>query len=202
MLILETPRLILRHLEPDDLDALFALYRDPEIRRYFPDGTRTRDQTREELEWFLNSHPKFPELGLWATVEKRGGALLGRCGLLPWEIDGRSEVELAFLIDKTRWSEGFATEASHAIIEHAHIALHIQRLICLIMPGNVASVRVAQKVGMSFEREHQDEFGHCLIYSMALTESRAQDRLQVLKATAANREPDDIVQHRPQLLHK
>lgn len=168
MLILETPRLLLRHLEPNDLEALFALYRDPEIRRYFPDGTRTLDQTREELEWFLNGHPKFPELGLWATVDKRSGNFLGRCGLLPWEIDGRHEVELAFLIDKTRWSEGFATEASRAIIEHARTNLQIQRLICLITPGNEASVRVTQKVGMSFEREHLDEFGLCQIYSMAL----------------------------------
>ncbi len=174
MLILETPRLVLRHLEPNDLGALFALYRDPEIRRYFPDGTRTLDQTREELEWFLKGHPKFPELGLWATLEKRSGAFLGRCGLLPWEIDGRQEVELAFLIDKARWSEGFATEASHAITDHARDRLHLQRLICLITPGNAASVRVALKVGMSFEREHLDEFGLCHIYSMALTNSSAQ----------------------------
>jgi RimJ/RimL family protein N-acetyltransferase len=173
MLILETPRLLIRHLVPGDLDALFALYRDPDVRRYFPDGARTLDQTREELDWFLNGHPKFPELGLWATVEKRGGAFLGRCGLLPWEIDGRDEVELAFLIGKTRWSEGFATEASHAIIEHARVALHIQRLICLIMPGNTASIRVAQKVGMSFEREHVDEFGLSHIYSMVQTDSAA-----------------------------
>lgn len=83
MIILETPRLLLRHLEPDDLDALFMLYRDPDIRRYFPDGTRTLDQTREELEWFLKGHPEFPELGLWAALEKRSGAFLGRCGLLP-----------------------------------------------------------------------------------------------------------------------
>ena len=177
MLILETPRVLLRHLETNDLDALFALYRDPEIRRYFPDGTRTFDQTREELEWFLKGHPKFPELGLWATVEKRSGAFLGRCGLLPWEIDGRHEVELAFLIDKARWSDGFATEVSHAIIDHARETLQIQRLICLITPGNAASVRVALKVGMSFEREHMDEFGLCHIYSMALTNSSAQGYL-------------------------
>ena len=44
MVILETPRLVLRHLEPSDLDALAALYSDAEIRRYFPDGTRTRSR--------------------------------------------------------------------------------------------------------------------------------------------------------------
>ncbi len=48
MKILETPRLILRHLLPGDLDSLFALYRDPEIRRYFPEGTLTYEETKEE----------------------------------------------------------------------------------------------------------------------------------------------------------
>jgi ribosomal-protein-alanine N-acetyltransferase len=168
MVILETPRISLRHLVPEDLDALFALYRDPEMRRYFPDGTRTREETRQELEWFLHGHPRFPELGLWAAVERSSGNFLGRCGLLPWEIDGRHEVELAFLIDRSRWCEGLATEAAAAIVGYAADALHLTRLICLITPGNAASVRVARKIGMSFERELVDELGRCNIYSLSL----------------------------------
>ena len=173
MIILETPRLVLRHLEPRDLDALFALYRDPEIRRYFPDGTQTLEQTAEELEWFENGHPRFPELGLWATVERATGAFLGRCGLLPWEIGGRHEVELAFLIDKARWREGFASEAAGAIVEYARVKLRLERLICLILPGNVASAAVATKVGMTFERDLHDRFGHCHVYSRRLAASAA-----------------------------
>ncbi len=61
MIILETKRLILRHLEPRDLDSLFALYSDPDVRRYFPEGTLTYEETKEELEWFLNGHPKHQE---------------------------------------------------------------------------------------------------------------------------------------------
>ncbi len=167
-MILETPRLALRRLLPEDLDALFALYRDPDVRRYFPDGTRTLEETRLELEWFLHGHPKHPELGLWATIERSTGAFLGRCGLLPWQIEGRHEVELAFLIDKSRWREGFASEAAAAIVAHAGNVLRLERLICLIMPGNMASAGVARKVGMSFERELTDDFGLCHIYSRAL----------------------------------
>jgi RimJ/RimL family protein N-acetyltransferase len=165
MIILETPRLTLRHLVAEDLNSLFELYRDPEVRRYFPDGTLSRQSTQQELEWFQNGHPNHPELGLWATVERSSGTFLGRCGLLPWEIDGKQEVELAYLIDKSRWGEGFATEAAIAISGHARRVLGIQRLICLIMPGNVASIRVAQKAGMEFERELVDERGLCHIYS-------------------------------------
>lgn len=61
---LETPRLRLRRLLFNDLDALCKLYRDPGIRRYFPEGVLSREETKEELEYFLHGHPKHPELGL------------------------------------------------------------------------------------------------------------------------------------------
>jgi hypothetical protein len=77
-------------------------------------------------------------------------------------------VELAFLIDKSRWGEGLATEAASNIIDYARSQLGLSRLICLIVPGNVASKRVAEKVGMSFEREHEDELGRCHIYACSL----------------------------------
>lgn len=168
MVILETPRLQLRHLVPQDLDALFRLYKDPEIRRYFPDGTRTLEETREELAWFEHGHPAHPELGLWATVERESGELIGRCGLLPWTIADEPEVELAYLIDKAHWRKGLATEASRGIVEYARTRLRLKRLICLIMPDNTASAGVARNVGMQFEREYTDEFGLCHIYAMRL----------------------------------
>jgi len=55
--VLETERLRLREFRPSDLAPLFELYRDPEIRRHFPDGMRTYEQTREELEWFSRGEP-------------------------------------------------------------------------------------------------------------------------------------------------
>ena len=168
MIVLQTPRLTLRHLEPSDLQPLFELYRDPEVRRYYPDGTRTHEETREELEWFLHGHPRYPELGLWATVERSGGAFLGRCGLLPWTIDGVHEVELAYLIDKRRWGEGLASEAARGIVAYARDVLRLRRLIALVTPGNDASARVAIKVGMAFERETTDEYGPCHIYARSL----------------------------------
>ena len=168
MKILETPRLLLRHFEPEDLDALYALYRDPEIRRYFPDGTKTREETEEELIWFSDGHPLRPELGLWATIEKSSGQFLGRCGLLPWTIGGAPEVEFAFLIDKRRWGQGFASEAAEGIVAHARDKLGLSRLICLILPGNERSAGAARKVGMTFEREYTDAFGLCHLYARDL----------------------------------
>lgn len=153
MIILETDRLILRHLVMDDLNDLFALYSDPEIRKYFPEGVLNLEDTREELEWHMNGHPRHPELGLWATIHKETGKFIGRCGLLPWEIDDQLEVEIAYLLDKSFWHQGLATEAARGLLQYGFEHLKLNRLICLIDPENVASQRVAERTGMTLERK-------------------------------------------------
>ena len=166
MKILETKRLLLRHPVPEDLEAYFALYHDPEMRRYFPDGTLTLEETREEVEWYLNGHPHHPELGLWATLHKESGQFIGRCGLLPWTIDGRFEVEIAYMIDKSYWRQGLGTEAAAGIRDYAFEQLGLTRLICLIDEQNQASIRVAEKIGMAFEKEGRDELGPFHLYAL------------------------------------
>jgi ribosomal-protein-alanine N-acetyltransferase len=164
-IILETKRLVLRHQVLTDLDALWALYCDPEITRYIPDAPKTYAEAREELEWFLNGHPKHPELGLWATIHKETGNFIGRCGLLPWTIDGQPEVEVAYTIAREYWGQGLATEAAQSILDYGFERLHLSRLICLIDAENIASQKVAQKIGMIYEKEGMDETGPFLVYS-------------------------------------
>ncbi len=173
MKILETERLLLRRLVPSDLDALFALYSDQETRQYFPEGRLTYEETKEELEWFLNGHPEHPELGLWATIYKPTNQFIGRCGLLPWTIDEREEVEVAYLLDKAYWRQGLGSEAAQAIARYGFEQLHLSRLICLIDRENQASQKVAQHIGMTFEKEGVDEVGPFLLYSISKQASQA-----------------------------
>lgn len=164
--ILETQRLLLRNFVLGDLDRLFAFYSDPEVIRYIPDAPRTYEETKEELEWFMHGHPKFPELGLWATIHKETGEFIGRCGLLPWTIDERNEVEVAFALSKNYWGQGLATEVAQALVHYGFEHLRLSRLICLIEHENKASIRVATKIGMTFEKEGEDEKGPFLVYAM------------------------------------
>lgn len=165
MKILETKRLLLRHLMPDDRDSLWALYRDPEVSQYIPDAPRTYSEAMEELEWFRNGHPLHPQLGLWATIYKESGKLIGRCGLLPWTIDGQPEIEVAYLIAKAYWGQGLGTEAAQAILDYGFDQLRLSRLICLIDQDNQASRQVARHIGMALEKEGKDEKGTFLVYS-------------------------------------
>ncbi|MGH6879968.1 GNAT family N-acetyltransferase [Hypericibacter sp.] len=168
MKILETRRLILRTLEPDDLDNLFALYRDPEIRRYFPEGTLTREQTREELDWFAGGgDPDHPRLGLWATLHKETGRFIGRCGMLPWSIEGRDEVEVAYLLAKDHWRQGLGAEITRALLRYGFEQLQLTRLIALIDPENQASIRTAERAGLRFERRIVHEGTSCALYAIA-----------------------------------
>ena len=166
MMIMETKRLVLRHLVPGDIEDLYALYCDPDVTRYIPDASRTYEETRQELEWFQNGHPNHPELGLWATIHKETNKFIGRCGLIPWTIDGKYEVEVAFLLGKAYWGQGLGTEAAQAILDYGFKQLHLSRLVCLIERENLTSIKVAEKIGMTFEREGKDDIGPFLLYSV------------------------------------
>ncbi|MEX1107860.1 MAG: GNAT family N-acetyltransferase [Dongiaceae bacterium] len=167
MTILETDRLWLRRLVPADLDDLFALYSDPEVRRHFPEGVLSRDETKEELEWFLDGHPDHPELGLWATIHKPSGRFIGRCGLLPWTIEGRLEIEVAYLLARDQWRQGLGVEIARGLVRHGFERLKLTRLISLIVPENLASQRTAEKAGLAFEREIVLDAMRCRVYAIA-----------------------------------
>jgi ribosomal-protein-alanine N-acetyltransferase len=172
--VLETERLLLRLLTTEDLDALAALYADPEIRRYFPDGTRTLEQTRQELNWIIDVYYARYGYGLWATILKETGAFVGRCGLLPWEIEGRTEVEVAYLLERSVWGRGLATEAARAIVDHAFATLPVERLICMLDPGNRASRNVAEKIGMTpLWEDYVDEYGPAHVYAIQRSNRRS-----------------------------
>jgi [ribosomal protein S5]-alanine N-acetyltransferase len=171
MRILETERLLMRRLVASDLDDLYALYRDPEIRRYFPEGTLTLEETRAELAWFLDGHPDHPELGLWATIHKPTGAFIGRCGLLPWTIDGVDEVEIAYLIAKPWQRQGLGAEAARALVRYGFETLGLERLIALIDPEHTASIRTAEKAGLRAEKEMDLGGAKSAIFSLEISSS-------------------------------
>jgi ribosomal-protein-alanine N-acetyltransferase len=105
-------------------------------------------------------------LGLWGTIHKETAQFIGRCGLLPWTIDGRDEVEVAFALSKAYWGQGLATEIAQALVRYGLEHLRLSRLICVIERENQASIRVASKIGMTFEKEAKDEYGPFLVYAI------------------------------------
>jgi RimJ/RimL family protein N-acetyltransferase len=89
----------------------------------------------------------------WPVLEKAGGQLVGYCGLLDKEVDGRPEVELVYAFLPSAWGRGYATEIAQALRGYAVGQLGLKRLIALIEPENEASVRVAERAGFHLDRK-------------------------------------------------
>ena len=149
--ILETEGLILRTHRAADVDALVELWSDPEVTRHLG-GPRDRDWLRSVFEETARD-PYAERYDLWPLIEKGSGQLVGHCGLLEKEVDGRPEIELTYVLARPAWGKGYATEIGRALVRYAFEGRGVARLIALIEPGNAASERVARKLGMRLERE-------------------------------------------------
>ena len=151
LFILETERLLLRRQTPFDLEFLIDLWSDPEVTHHLG-GPRDREWLRSEFE-ATAVDPLQEEFDLWPLMEKASGRLIGHCGLLPKEVDGRPEIELNYLLAACARGKGYAAEIGIALWRYATGKLGLQRLVALIAPGNEASERVATRIGMHLEKE-------------------------------------------------
>jgi [ribosomal protein S5]-alanine N-acetyltransferase len=151
-IVCETSRLILRQFTRDDLEPLAAMHLDAEVGRFI--GVKTVEQTHEALEQWLAQYERYG-FSKWAVVLRGGERLIGRCGLSLEQIDGADVWELGWTFARAYWGKGYATEAAQAAMEYSFRVLGHRRLISLIRPGNVASVRVAEKIGMNYEQRVQ-----------------------------------------------
>jgi ribosomal-protein-alanine N-acetyltransferase len=164
MVICETERLILRRFTTADLDALAAIMADPDVTRFFPGGPRTREQTRIRLEGFLHDYDSVG-FSKWAVVLRDSGELIGRCGPAIQSVGGVDEAEIGYDLAKHQWGRGLATEAATAAIEHCFAVLGMNRVVSIIDPNNVPSLRVSQRLGMTYERDIEWRKGTFRLYS-------------------------------------
>jgi [ribosomal protein S5]-alanine N-acetyltransferase len=148
--VLETARLILREMEPEDAGFIGSLLADPDVMRFYP-----RRYVEEGADPWIKRQVKRYETdghGLWLLLARDGGAPVGQAGLVMQEVEGTREAEIGYMVQRSSWGWGYATEAASAIRDHAVERLCLARLISLIHPENVASQRVAIKLGMNRER--------------------------------------------------
>ncbi|HEU4391878.1 MAG TPA: GNAT family N-acetyltransferase [Blastocatellia bacterium] len=162
---IKTARLLLRPLEPSDFEAYAAFSADPDVMRYIAEG---RPLTREEA-WrnmaMMIGHWHLRGYGNWAVEERSTGSMIGRLGF--WNPEGWPGFELGWLIARTHWGQGYATEGARAALDFAFAVLGERRVISLIRPGNRASIRVAEKIGEQYEQT-LDLRGDALLYSISV----------------------------------
>jgi len=148
---LETDRLLLRMFRDDDLDAYHAMCSDPEVMEFIGDGKAlTQLEAWRQMAAILG-HWQLRGYGSWVLEEKASGRLVGRAGFInpaTWP-----ELEIGWALARECWGHGYATEAARAILAHGRSVFHFSRVISLIAPQNIRSIRVAERLGATAERE-------------------------------------------------
>ena len=146
-------RLILRPFRLSDTDAMYRVFGDAAVMR-FGYGVQSKEWVRDWLRFRILEYKEQARSNVWVVVEKANSVVIGYCGLfyIP-DISDSPETEIGYRFIRGYWGQGYATEAAFAVRDYTFNQLGIVRLIAMIDPNNIASLRVAVKLGMRYEKD-------------------------------------------------
>ncbi len=146
--ILETERLLLRTFTTEDARLIYELNRDPDVTRFTGDPITDIAHARQVLEQVILPQYVLYNHGRWAVHAKPALEFIGWCGLK--NRPERNEIDLGYRFIKSTWGKGYATEAAFACIKYGFEKLGLKRIVGRAMPGNIASLKVLEKCGMTY----------------------------------------------------
>lgn len=161
---LSTSRVRLRPLSSADLDAVHALWTDPLVRRYLWDNQAIAREQALEVLVATDAHFRERRYGLWGVFEAASDAIMGFVGCRPWP---SGEPELLYGLVPAWWGQGYATEASHAVLTYVFETLGHRVVFAATDPPNLASVRVMARLGMTFDRRTEMHGLETLVYRLS-----------------------------------
>jgi RimJ/RimL family protein N-acetyltransferase len=150
MITLQTERLLFRMFRESDLEAYAEMCAAPEVMRYLNDGQPlSREDAWRHMAMVLG-HWQLRGYGLWAVEERASRDMIGRIGC--YKPEGWPELEVGWALRRRYWGRGYATEGARMSLRFAFTELKANHVISVIHPKNAASIRVAEKLGETFER--------------------------------------------------
>jgi RimJ/RimL family protein N-acetyltransferase len=148
--MLETERLVLRRHRLDDLDDCVAMWGDPQVTRFIGGKPSGREDVWSRLLRYVG-HWSLMGFGFWVLREKTSGRFVGEVGFAEFKRDLALPLEgvpeIGWALATWAHGQGLATEAVRAALAWGDACFGTRRTVCMIDPGNVASIRVAEKVG-------------------------------------------------------
>jgi RimJ/RimL family protein N-acetyltransferase len=150
-LVLETERLFVRRLTEEDAEFIFGLVNEPSFLENIGDrGVRTLDDARAYIRNGPLASYTQNGFGLWLVLRKEDDAPIGMCGLL--RRDTLPDVDIGFAFRPAYWRQGYAVEAGSAVLAHGRAAFGLTRIVAIVAPANQGSIRVLEKLDLTFER--------------------------------------------------
>ncbi|MBV9746680.1 MAG: GNAT family N-acetyltransferase [Acidobacteriia bacterium] len=152
-MLVETPRLLLRHWRESDGEAFYQLNSDPRVMEFFP-----KCLTREESDALIaraEAHFETNGFGPFAAEFRQAGELAGFIGLsVPrFEAYFTPCVEIGWRLAHRFWNQGLATEGATAVLQFAFGPLKLPEIVSFTVPANLRSRRVMEKIGLLYDGE-------------------------------------------------
>jgi RimJ/RimL family protein N-acetyltransferase len=176
---IETLRLQLRHCTFADADDLARIRGDAEVMRFIGDR---KPQSKEKVGELLREiivHWQKHNFGRWAVINKADNQFIGICGFN--YLNHTEEIEIGYLLAKSAWGKGLATEAAKACLRYGFEELQLEQIVAVAFPENIASRKVMEKLNMRYIKlEHLNE-GLVAYYEIWRKEFKPDDSLYILK---------------------
>lgn len=158
--LIKTKHLGLRLLETEDIHFLDKLESDPEVKQFFPNGTRNRHQTKMMIKKFI-SYYEGKGLPCMMVFELQSGEFAGRSG---FGITKDGDIEVGYVFHKKFWGKGYASEAVTALLQYAKKHISAEYIIAYADSNNIGSIRVMKKCGMEYYKTDNDQGVECQFY--------------------------------------
>ena len=155
--ILETDRLILRRIVPDDIEDWLAILQNEDVRRYLVDmeDNTVFDDVREIIGWADSIYRE--QTGIrWAITVKPDTTMIGSCGFHVYRAENRS-LEIGYELSRNYWRRGIMTEALAAVLAFCFEQLNVHRIEADVTAGNVASAELLKSLGFIHEGTWRDK---------------------------------------------
>ena len=159
-----TERMGLILLCKEDIQYLENLDGDPVVKKFFPNGARSRAETENMIERFMNNYQK-DNLPSFVVFNKLTHEFMGRCGFGRFET---GEIEVGYVLHQQYWRQGYATEILEVLLMWARANIHSNEIIALATRDNTGSIRVMQKCGMQYYKTEHAKGDECVFYKINL----------------------------------
>jgi RimJ/RimL family protein N-acetyltransferase len=158
---LTTDRLLLRPMGPEDAEASYAMYSDPEVTAFLDWDAPSWPEYLDLYAAALEKRKRYPAgLGVPGGFERETGRMVGVFMLKP--LDEGPEIEVGYHLARWAWGKGYATEGARALLKYGRETLGLSRIVAVVRPDNVRSLRVVERLGLRPDGEVDVDGVHCL----------------------------------------